>query len=101
MRNPKHLDLDGNRYLLFHFFGGMPGPLADDVHVIVGDVWIDLDGHVMERHRPPQKQQHPNRQHHIPVIESKIYKIANHRFFLEPRRRASFIVDHILEIDGV
>src|ERR1700691_2326243 len=56
MRNSKHLNFDGNRYLLFHFFGGTPGPLAYDVHVIIGDVRIDLDGHVVKRYGPPGEQ---------------------------------------------
>src|SRR5215472_4387140 len=39
-RHAVHLHLDGNRYLLFHFFGGTPRPMLDRRDVVVSDVGI-------------------------------------------------------------
>ena len=58
VRKSAHLNFDGNADLLLDLFGGTPGPLADDRHVIVGDIRIGLDGHVVKgqhsRERAPE-----------------------------------------------
>ena len=44
VRQAVHGDLQGDRHLLFDLFRGAPGPLRDDVHVVVRHVRIGLDG---------------------------------------------------------
>ena len=44
MRKSVHLNFDGNGDLLLDFFGGTPGPLADDSYIIVGNIRISFDG---------------------------------------------------------
>jgi hypothetical protein len=54
------------------FFGGMAGPLGDDLGVGVGHVGIGLDGQAMERDDPPEEQQHAKREHSNAVAQGKV-----------------------------
>src|ERR1700676_5008638 len=58
LRNPVQGDFERNRDLLFDFFGGVAGPLRDDLRVGVGDVGIGLDGQIAKRDDAPDEQ-HP------------------------------------------
>ena len=59
MRQVRHaveFHFQRNGDLLFDFFGGVPGPLRDDLRVGVGDVGIGLDGQVRETKRCPRQK---------------------------------------------
>ena len=43
-----HLDFNGDGDLALDFFGGAAGPLGDDLDVVVGDVWVCLNGEATE-----------------------------------------------------
>jgi hypothetical protein len=57
VRHSGHLNLDRNGHLLFHLFGGTPGPLGDDGHIVVGDVRVRFHRQVVKGDRTPPEQQ--------------------------------------------
>ena len=61
VRDPVHHDLDRNGDLLFHLFGGPPGPLRDDLDVVVRDVRVRFDREIVKRDRSPDKEQKSER----------------------------------------
>jgi hypothetical protein len=72
------LNLDGNRYLLLHFLGGVARPLADDRHVVVGDVGIGLNRQAVEGKSAPEREKQADREHNESVVQCKIYESADH-----------------------
>ena len=78
VRQAVHDDLDGNGDLLLDFFGGVAGPLRDDLDVVVGDVGIGFHRQVVERDRAPNQQQQRDRQHQKTIIERVIDECADH-----------------------
>ncbi len=56
MGDAVEFDFQGNGDLLFDFFGGVAGPLRDDLRVGVGDVGIGLDGQGVERDDAPDEE---------------------------------------------
>ena len=74
-----YLNFDGNGDLLFHLFRRAPGPLRNDLHVVVGDVWIRFYGKVVKRNRAPHEQQYGQRQNDEAVIERVFDQIVDHR----------------------
>ena len=75
---PRHGNFERHRYLLLHFFRRAPGPLSDDLNVVVGNVRIGFDRKVVKRNCAPDKKQQGNSQNQVPVVESKIDKRPNH-----------------------
>src|ERR1700727_2450307 len=78
MRHAGHLNLDGDRDLLFHLLRRAARPLRNDRDVVVGDVWIGFDRQVVERDGPPASQQDGNGQHDKFIVQRKIYEGSNH-----------------------
>ena len=60
-RNTVHHDFERDRDLLLDLFGGDPGPLRDDIDVVVRHVRIRFDRKLVERNDPPRKEQHCDR----------------------------------------
>ena len=56
MRNAVHLDFDGDRNLLFHFFCGPARPLGDYLNPRVRNVGVSLHGQFLECNRSPNKK---------------------------------------------
>ena len=82
MRDAVHHDFERNRDLLLDLLGRDPGPLRDDLDVVVGHVRIRFDRQIVERDRAPDEQQHGERQDQKPVVQRKIDKAANHFLLL-------------------
>ena len=59
--------LEGNGDLLFDFFGGMAGPLGDDLRVGIGDVGIRFNGQIVKRNDAPGKKNQRPTQHQQPI----------------------------------
>ena len=78
--NAGHLDFDGDGDLLFYFFGGTPGPLGNDLHIVVRNIGVRLDGQVAKRDDAPAKKQNGCAQHQPAIVESKIDEPAYHRY---------------------
>src|SRR5579883_1779354 len=79
------MDLDGNRDLLLDFFGGAPGPLCDDLDVVVRHIRISFHRKRFERNGAPDKHQQSCREHHKAIAKREIYKALKH-----PRKRTRF-----------
>src|SRR5580700_8564964 len=82
MRQPVHLDLDGNGDLLFYFFRSASRPLRDDLYVVVGYVRIGFDGQIVKGNGAPNEQKQRHNQHDEPVVYSKIDDLPNHPLVL-------------------
>ncbi len=68
VRRSVHLDFHGDGDLLLDLFRRAPRPLRDDLHVVVGNVGVSLDGKVMKGYGAPHQQKHRQRQHHEPIV---------------------------------
>ncbi len=68
-----------NGDLLLDFFGGVTGPLRDDLRVGVGDVGIGFDGQSVERNDAPDKEHERSAEDEQGIRESEIDGLANHR----------------------
>src|ERR1700688_2143301 len=80
------LNFNWNGDLLFYFLRRAPRPLRDDLHVIVGYVWIRFYRQVVKGNRAPYEQQHRHRQNNEAIIERVFDQIVDHlivRAFLE------------------
>jgi hypothetical protein len=64
--------------LLFHFLGCTPGPLRDDLDIVVGYVRVGFYGKVMKRYRTPDQQQGGERDNQYAIIEGEINEAADH-----------------------
>jgi hypothetical protein len=51
--NSGHLNFDRHRDLALNLLGAAPRPLGDDLHVVVGDVGVGLNGKGAERNNAP------------------------------------------------
>ena len=63
-----HLNLDGNRDLLFDFLGGASRPLGDHPGVLIGNIGIGFDRKLVEGDNAPDQQGHAHRQHQQPIV---------------------------------
>ncbi len=75
-----HLDFDGNGDLLLYFFGGTPGPLGDDLDIIVGDVGVGFDREIAEGNDAPGEEQNGSAENEPAIVESKVDEPAYHRY---------------------
>src|SRR5579859_7053767 len=91
MRNPVHLDLDGNRYLLFNFFRRASGPLRNHLNPGIGDVGISLDRQAVERDHAPNEKQKPDAQHHEAILEGKGDERVDHYCSTEFWNSSAFV----------
>src|SRR5580692_9764170 len=82
VRQSVHLDFNRNGDLLFDFFGGAPGPLGDDLDIIIGNVGIRLDGEIVKGDRSPNEQENGDRQHDEAVVQREVDDCADHRMVL-------------------
>src|ERR1700688_1962034 len=78
VRDAVHHDFDWNGDLLFHFFGGVAGPLRDHLHVVVGDIGVSFHWQIVERDGAPNEKKYRGRQHQEPVLESEVDQPPNH-----------------------
>ena len=102
VRKSAHLNFDGNADLLLDFLGGTPGPLADNGHIIVGNIRIGLDGQVVEGQHPAEasiRSASAITTNRLFSAKSTSLRIIVFSFSL--RCPASLIVDRILESDRV
>ena len=76
-----HLNFNGNSDLLFYFFRRASRPLRDDLHVIVGYVWIRFNRKVVKRNRAPNEQEHRHRQNNEAIIERVFDQVVDHLIF--------------------
>ena len=75
---PGHLNLDRHSHLPLDLLGRAARPLRDDLHVIVGDVGIGLDGQRAKRNDAPRGEHHHTAEHEPPALEREINECANH-----------------------
>src|ERR1700682_6218 len=80
VRNPVHLDFNGNRDLLLHLFRSAPRPLRDDLHVVVSHVRVGFHGKIVEGHRAPNQQQRRQRQHNEAIVQRVIDQSPDHPY---------------------
>src|SRR5271154_3910166 len=78
VRNAGHLDFDWDCDLLLDLFRRSPGPLGDDLDVVVGDVRICLYGKIVERDDSPCEEQDREAQHQPAIVQRKIDEALNH-----------------------
>ncbi len=78
VRNAGHLDLERNGDLLLDLLGRPPGPLRDDLNVIVGDVWVSLYGQIVERDNAPREKHDRETKHQPAIVQRKIDETTNH-----------------------
>ncbi len=71
-----NFEWDGD--LLLNFFGGMSGPLRDDLRVGVGDVWIRFDRQIAKRNDAPDKQHQRHAEDQDAVAQGEIDEKPNH-----------------------
>jgi hypothetical protein len=72
-----NLQRDGD--LLFHLFGGMAGPLRNDLDVRIGDVWIGFDGKAVKRNDSPDKEDDSKTQHQDAIVQGQVDQVTDHR----------------------
>ena len=78
MRDSSHLDFSRNRNLFFDVFSGMAGPLGDDVHVIVGNIGIGIDGKIVKRDHAPCEHQGGQTKNDQRIFKRKIDDAPDH-----------------------
>ena len=78
VRDAVHHDFKRNRDLLFDLLRRNPGPLSDDLDVVVGYIGISLNGKATERNDAPSEKQQGEPQDEQAVAESKINDSTNH-----------------------
>ena len=78
MSNTVEFDFERDCDLLFDFFGGVAGPLRDDLRVGVGDVGIGFDGQGVERNDAPNKKDEGRAQDHEAVAKREVDKRTDH-----------------------
>src|ERR1022692_5224206 len=71
-------DFERDGDLLFDFFGGVTGPLRDDLRVSVGDVGIGLDGQIAKRDNAPDEQHQRHAEYEGAVAQGEIDEKTNH-----------------------
>src|SRR5579872_6988776 len=80
MGDAVEFDLQRDGDLLLHFLGGMAGPLGDDLGVGVGDVWVGLDGQIVEGDDAPNEKHQRSAENQQAVAQGKIDQAADHSF---------------------
>src|SRR5271165_6321998 len=78
VRHTRHLDFDRHGDLALDLFCTAAGPLGDDLHVVVGDVGIGLDGKIAERDDAPHGEDKRSAEHHPAVFESEFNQSSKH-----------------------
>src|SRR6516165_8143383 len=73
-----HNHFQRNRNLLLDLFRGYPGPLGDDLYVVVGDVRVGVDRQIVERHNSDSDNQERDGQHEEAIVECEIDDTADH-----------------------
>ena len=81
MGDAVQFDFEGDGDLLLDFFGGVSGPLGDDLGVGVGDVGIGLDGQSMEGKDAPDEEHERRAQNHEAVAQGEVDQRTDHSFF--------------------
>src|ERR1700686_2166655 len=76
--NPVQGDFEPDGDLLFDLFGGMAGPLRDDLRVSVGDVGIGLDGQIAKRDDAPDEQHQRHAEYQDAIAQGEIDEQTNH-----------------------
>src|SRR5580693_2603267 len=100
VRQPVHLDFDGNGDLLLDLFGGAAGPLGDDLDVVVGDVGIGLDGKVVEGDGAPGEEDDGCAYDEPSIVQGKIDEAANHLLVHRILQRERVGDDLLADIDS-
>ena len=77
VRQPVHHDFKRDGDLLLHLFGRAPGPLRDDLDVVIGHIGVGFDGQSLERDNAPREQQDRDEKQEA-VVEREIDQAANH-----------------------
>src|ERR1019366_8590752 len=70
-RNPVHFDFDGNGDKALHLFGGVSGPLGDDLDVGGGEIRVSVDGQFLERHRAPEHKRKRSDDDEEPLLQGE------------------------------
>src|SRR5258708_19761135 len=78
VRNRVQGDFERNCDLRFGLFGGMPGPLRDDLRVSVGDVRIGFDGQIAKRDDAPDEQHQRHAEYQDAIAQREIDEQTNH-----------------------
>ena len=61
-----------NRDLLFDFFGGVAGPLRDDLRVGVGNVGVGFDRQIVKRNDAPDEKHSARLSTRMRIAQGKI-----------------------------
>ncbi len=94
VRDTGHLNLDRNRNLALDLFGAPAWPLRNDLHVVVRNVGIGLDGQIAEGNDSPGRHYHDTAKHQPTIFQREVDKCANH--LLVPRGLKKQCVGHDL-----
>jgi len=77
VRDPRHLDFDGNSNLALDLLGAAARPLRNDLHVVIGDVGVGLDGQAAEGNNAPGGQHYHAAQYQPAAFQREIDQRSN------------------------
>ncbi len=79
MRHSIHLNFNGDGDLLLDLLCRSAWPLGNDLHVVIGNVWVSFDGEIMKRDGAPEEQHNRESYYHPAVVEREIDEGTHYR----------------------
>src|ERR1700757_753875 len=80
MGDAVEFDFKGNSNLLLDFFGGMSGPLRDDLGVRIGHIGIRFDGQIVKRDDAPDEEDQRAAEYEQGIREGEINGLPDHAY---------------------